>query len=194
MPKIVDREKIRHEILRAFEACIEDKPISNISLRDIAAKAHMTHPKLLNYFAGKDDIILAYCEHIKLYRAEQCEKWFDMHDPKEYASPLDYMNAFMQHVMENGSCAGAPKAAVQTYVLAKYNQDIQDFLKEEFAVWRETMEKCLKRVYGSAVGSAEAEAMMVLITGAFVCNYTGALTGQITQNILSQFLNLNEVG
>lgn len=190
MPKIVDREEVKREILCAFEACSKDKPISNISLRDIAAKAHMTHPKLLNYFADKDEIILAYCEHVKSYRAEQCEKWFNTHDLKNYSSPLDYMNAFMQHVMEHGNCDDAPRASIQTYVLAQYNQDIQEVLKEEFAVWRKTMEKCLKQVYGDKVGSAEAEAMMVLITGALVCNYTQALTGQVNQNILSQFLKL----
>ena len=190
MPKIVDREEVKREILLAFEECIRDKPIFNISLRDIAAKAHMTHPKLLNYFAGKDEIILAYCEHIKLYRTEHCEKWFDAHTPEEYDSPLDCLNAFMRYVMEDGNRAGAPKAALQTYAMAKYNPAIQAFLKDEFALWRETMEKCLKRIYGDTVGSAEAEAMMVLITGAFVCNYTGALTGRITGNILSQFMNL----
>ena len=50
MPLIVDKEAVRHEILMAFEACISDKPIDRISLRDIAARAGMTHPKLLNYY------------------------------------------------------------------------------------------------------------------------------------------------
>ena len=60
MPLIVDKEAVRHEILMAFEACISDKPIDRISLRDIAARAGMTHPKLLNYYHSKDDLVLAY--------------------------------------------------------------------------------------------------------------------------------------
>ena len=53
MPKIVDREKMQNKILLAFEACVQDKHISQITLRDIAAKANMTHPALLNYFPPK---------------------------------------------------------------------------------------------------------------------------------------------
>ena len=50
MPIIVDKEKVRMEILMAFQRCIETKPIDKVSLRDIAAEAGMSHPKLLNYF------------------------------------------------------------------------------------------------------------------------------------------------
>ena len=49
MPIIVDKEKMRMDILMAFQRCIERKPIDTISLRDIAAEAGMSHPKLLHY-------------------------------------------------------------------------------------------------------------------------------------------------
>ena len=44
MPLIVDKEAIREEILMAFQRCIEKKPLMNVSLRDIAAEAGMSHP------------------------------------------------------------------------------------------------------------------------------------------------------
>ena len=50
MPIIVDRDQIRMDILMAFQRCIERKPMMNVSLRDIAAEAGMSHAKLLNYF------------------------------------------------------------------------------------------------------------------------------------------------
>ena len=50
MPIIVDRDQIRRDILMAFQRCIERKPMMNVSLRDIAAEAGMSHAKLLNYF------------------------------------------------------------------------------------------------------------------------------------------------
>ena len=35
MPLIVDKEAVRKEILMAFERCIEKKPMTKITLRDI---------------------------------------------------------------------------------------------------------------------------------------------------------------
>ena len=59
MPIIVDKEAVRQEILMALQRCVDKKPLTNISLRDIAAEAGMSHPKLLNYFESRDAIILA---------------------------------------------------------------------------------------------------------------------------------------
>ncbi|MBR4157797.1 MAG: TetR family transcriptional regulator, partial [Oscillospiraceae bacterium] len=50
MPLIVDKEAVRMEILMAFERCIVKKPMTKITLRDIAEEAGMSHPKLLHYF------------------------------------------------------------------------------------------------------------------------------------------------
>ena len=187
MPLIVDKDAVRSEILSAFEACLADKPMDRITLRDIAAQAGMTHPKLLNYFQNKDDLVLAYCEYAKRYMTRHCEQWFAAHKAKEFSSPLDCMNAFMQYVAEGGSTENRPQATMQTYVLAKYNGEIQKMVSGEFAEWRDIMLKCLKEIYGDCVSHAQAEAMMILITGTFVCNYTGALTGKINPAILSAF-------
>ena len=45
MPLIVDKEAQRREILMAFQRCMEKKPMTKVSLRDIAAEAHMSHAK-----------------------------------------------------------------------------------------------------------------------------------------------------
>ena len=187
MPLIVDKEAVRHEILMAFEACISDKPIDRISLRDIAARAGMTHPKLLNYYHSKEDLVLAYCVYAKRYMTEHCEHWFAEHQASDFASPLDCMNAFMHYVAEGGTTESRPNATVQTYVLAKYNGEIQQMVVSEFESWRIVMLSCLRQIYGDVVSEAQAEAMMILITGTFICNYTGALTGAINKNIVSAF-------
>ncbi len=45
-------------------------------------------------------------------------------------------------------------------------------------------------IYGPEVGHREAEAMMILIAGTFICNYNGALTGEISDNIIGYLGNL----
>ena len=47
-----------------------------------------------------------------------------------------------------------------------------------------------KLLYGEAAGKQEAEAMMILITGTFLCNYNGVLTGGINHNIIGYLSNL----
>ena len=118
MPIIVDRDQIRMDILMAFQRCIERKPMMNVSLRDIAAEAGMSHAKLLNYFESKNDLILAYVRYTREYMSEKCSQWFAGHDRADYASNLAYMNAFMDYVANAPAHEQRPNATTQTYVLA----------------------------------------------------------------------------
>ena len=174
----------------AFQRCIEKKPIDNISLRDIAAEAGMSHPKLLNYFESKDDLILTYVKYTKDFMTQRCIAWFRTHDRKDYDSNLAYMNDFMSYVAEAPEGELRPNATTQTYVLGHYHDAIGTMVTNEFREGRETMEQCLISVYGEEVGRKEAEAMMILISGTFICNYNRALTGEINQNILGYLANL----
>ena len=54
------------------------------------------------------------------------------------------------------------------------------------------MEQCLSGIYGPEAGAAEAEAMMILIAGTFICNYNKALTGRINGNIIGCLSNLSK--
>ena len=76
MPLIVDKEAVRKEILMAFERCIEKKPMTKITLRDIAEEAGMSHPKLLHYFESRDDLVVSYLRYTKDYMTEKCKLWF----------------------------------------------------------------------------------------------------------------------
>ena len=190
MPLIVDKEAIREEILMAFQRCIEKKPLMNVSLRDIAAEAGMSHPKLLNYFGSKEELILSYVRYIREFMSEKCKQWFEEHDRADYDSNLAYMNAFMSYVARGKVGENRPNATTQTYVLAHYDERVAELIREEFAEWRRVMEQCLKNIYGESVGRREAEGMMILIAGAFICNYNDALTGDISDDILGSFRRL----
>lgn len=190
MPLIVDRDAVRLDILMAFQECINERPLTNITLRDIAQRAGMPHSKLLYYFKNKEDLLLSYVKYTQDYMSEKCVEWF-MENPREsYGSNAAYMNAFMKYVAEGKVGENRPNGTTQTYVLAHYNPEVAKLVKEEFRQWRVTMEACLRAVYGDEVGAKEAEAMMILISGAFICNYNNALTGGINDNILGYIANL----
>lgn len=192
MPIIVDKEKMRMDILLAFQRCIEKKPIDKVTLRDIAGEAGMSHPKLLNYFENKDALVLSYVKYTREFMTKHCMEWFETHSRKEYESNLAYMNAFMKYVADAPEGELRPNATTQTYILGHYNDEIGKMIREEFKEWRTVMEGCLRSIYDGDIGREEAEAMMILISGTFICNYNGALTGEINDNIIGNIANLAE--
>lgn len=181
---VVDKSAVRHNILMAFQRCIEKKPMMNISLRDIAAEAGMSHANLLNYFPSRDALVQSYVRYTKDFMTDKCRQWFAAHDRRDYESNLAYMNAFMAYVADGKVGEERPNATTQTYVLTHYNDEIAALVREEFMEWRSVMEQCLISVYGESVGRQEAEAMMILIAGTFICNYNGVLSGGINHNII----------
>ena len=193
MPLVVDRDRVRMDILLAFERCMKDTPMTNVSLRDIAREAGMSHANLLNYFSSKDDLIITYVRYTKDYVADKCREWFATHSRKRYKSNLTYMNAFMSYVVKAPDTEHRPMAPTQTYVLAQYNPEIREILNEAYVEWHKVMEECLVEVYGDKVGKQEAEAMMILIAGTFICNYNNALTGVANNNLIGAFGNLAEL-
>lgn len=192
MPAIVDHDEMRMQILEAFQRCITAKPITQISLRDIAAEAGMSHAKLLYYFKNKDELIISYVKYTKDYMTEKFVAWFKGHPRAEYESNLAYMNAFMEYVAAGQAGEVRPNATTQTYVLARYSPEIEALVRAEFLEWRTIMEQCLSGIYGPEAGAAEAEAMMILIAGTFICNYNKALTGRINGNIIGCLSNLSK--
>ena len=180
------------DILLAFQRCIEKKPIDKVTLRDIAGEAGMSHPKLLNYFENKDALILSYVKYTREFMTKHCMEWFETHSRKEYESNLAYMNAFMKYVADAPEGELRPNATTQTYILGHYNDEIGKMIREEFKEWRTVMEGCLRSIYDGDIGREEAEAMMILISGTFICNYNGALTGEINDNIIGNIANLAE--
>lgn len=73
MPLVVDKDAVRLEILMAFQRCIESKLLDRITLRDIAAEAGISHPKLLNYFDSRDDLVMSYVRYTKNFMTEKCK-------------------------------------------------------------------------------------------------------------------------
>ena len=189
LPLIVDKDTVRREILLAFERCMEKKPMPSVSLRDIAAEAGMSHSALLHYFENREAITVAYVRYTREYMSEKCKAWFASHPRSAYASNLAYMNAFMEYVANAPAGEDRPRATTQTYVLGQYSEEVARLIAEEFAEWRAVMEQCLRTVYGADM-PAEAEAMMILIAGTFICNYNRVLTGGVSADILGALGNL----
>ncbi len=190
MPLVVDKEKVRMDILMAFEKCMKTSPITNVSLRDIAKEAGMSHANLLNYFDSKDDIIVSYCKYTKDYFSENCKNWFKTHSRKRYQSNLSYLNALMAYVARTSRQGNAPIAPTQMYILGQYNPEIKRILKEEYNAWYKVMEDCLVEIYGEKVGKKEAVSLVVVVAGTFIVSNNGTLNDIDATSIISSLANL----
>ena len=187
MPLVVDKVKVRLDILMAFERCMKETPMMNVSLRDIAKEAGMSHANLLNYFSNKDDLVVSYVRYVRDFVSQICIDWFATHSRRRYKSNINYLNAFMSYVSENSFGENRPEALAQIYVLTHYNKEIADLVRKEFQQWRSVMETVLVGIYGEEVGKKEAEAMVILIVGTLICNYCDVHTGRIQDSMVSQF-------
>lgn len=193
MPLVVDREEVQMNIIDAFQECIKEKPLAGISMRDVAAKAHMSHQKLLYYFRDKNDLVNSYAAYAKDFFSSKCIAWFEENDKKDSESNKEYINRFLKYVANGKEDEQRPNATVQIYVLAQYDEKIAKMVRDMFSSWKQTMEECLIKIYGDSVGEKEAEAMMILISGAFLCNYNKVLSGQINSEILDCMISLNGI-
>jgi AcrR family transcriptional regulator len=191
MPLVVDKEEVQKNIIDAFQECIKVKPLAAISMRDVAKQAHMSHQRLLYYFHDKNDLVYSYVRYAKDFFSDKCMEWFDKNEKKESETKKDYINRFLKYVAEFGSDENRPNATVQIYVMAQYDQKIFAMVQEMFTYWKKTMKECLIKIYGDDVGEKEAEAMMILISGTFLCNYNQVLSGNINAEILECIMNLS---
>lgn len=185
MPLIVDRDAVKLSILNAYEKCIGEKPITNVTMRDIASKAHMSHPKLFYYFKDKNEIILAYAEHIKNYFSEKCVNWFKQNDMHKFNSNREYINRFMEYVVEAKNYENKSNATMQLYILGHYDKNIAKIIKSAFESWKITTQNCLMGIYGDQISSKEAEAVMIIVAGIFLCNYNNATSNEVNANTLN---------
>lgn len=64
MPKIVDRDRRRAEIVAATWRIIATEGIERATMREIAAEAGLANGAIKPYFASKDDLLAAAFEHV----------------------------------------------------------------------------------------------------------------------------------
>jgi len=63
MPKIVDHDARRREIIEAVWALIARRGLDAVTMRDLAAEAGYANGALAGYFRNKDEILLAAFQH-----------------------------------------------------------------------------------------------------------------------------------
>lgn len=190
MPKIIDREQIKNEIVVAFQQCLNEKPIAKTTLRDIAQKAGMSHSKLLCYFENKNEIVFTCAKNIRIYFTQRCIQWFNTHNREDYSSNEEYFNCFLEILTGNQVDQNRLNATFQIFVLAHYDESIAKLVAEENFAWRKALQDCLAPMFGNKITQDEIEVLLVLIAGTYTGNYNRAFSGNVNSRILTCIGNI----
>lgn len=80
MPRIVDHEQRRREIVHALWAVIHEQGIAQASLRAVAQRAGVSIGRIQHYFSGKDELVHEGCRLMVSSAAELFESRTETHD------------------------------------------------------------------------------------------------------------------
>lgn len=143
MPLIVDKEKIKLEILDAYNRLSDERPATDISLREISKEAGMSHSKVLRYFGNKNSLIVAAVHRAGQMLCDQISGWFEKREKKDFPDDKAYLNAFFHSISESGNMMITPKKIILTTALGAYSEELRVAVREEldhiFSVLKEQL-------------------------------------------------------
>jgi len=162
MPKIVDREKMQNKIFSAFQECVNEKPLFNVSIRDVEKKAGISHQEILYFFNTKQNLIICYVKHISKLYSEYYDSWQEFSVEKD-GDFLKYIERKLYELL-NGDSKIHSRTFSQICVMAFYDDEIKEIIVEAYDSWRNTLKNLLRDVYGFDDSSA-ADALLSFVEG-----------------------------
>lgn len=143
MPLIVDKEKIKLEILDAYNRLSDERPATDISLREISKEAGMSHSKVLRYFGNKNSLNVAAVHRAGQMLCDQISEWFEKNKREEFPNDRAYLNAFFHSISESRNLLITPKKIILTTALGAYSEELRVAVREEldhiFSVLKEQL-------------------------------------------------------
>ncbi len=184
MPLIVDRAQIEKDIVLAFHECMTEKPITKISMREIASRAKMSHAKILYYFESKEQLLLAYVNFVTNKYVDFFHQWLiDIREKQlHYANGKECINLLLKETINLDHCTYT-SPFVQIYILGQFNDDIKSKIEQTYASWRHGINNILYELYGTSMEET-AEALLVLIEGLFLYTLNDTITNEHIESLI----------
>lgn len=178
MPLIVDKEKIKIEILDAYNRLSDDRPVTDISLREISREAGMSHSKVLRYFGNKNSLNIAAVHRAGQMLCEQIAGWFGKREKEEFPDDKAYLNAFFHSIAESRNMLITPKKIILTTALASYSEELQVAVREEMEHIFSVMKEQLESKYERTLSIEEIYTVFFMYFGIY---YVGFIDPELTE-------------
>jgi len=129
------QEERRLQILKALDACLQEKSFEKTSIKDIARVAGVNHGVLHYYFSSKEDILLNYIDYvIDDYRAQVKEllgsKDMGRLGKREFIEEI--FNFINDRITLN---KGLSRIFVEIWEIALYHDAVRAKLREAYMRW-----------------------------------------------------------
>lgn len=185
MPKIVNVEEIKQEILLAFQRCTKTKPIIKITMREIAQEAQMSHPKVLYYFGSMDDLVFEYVDYISQLYNHLFTDWIAAYkkEKPEPICPIEAIDSLLRNVAAYDNQEHS-KTFIQIYTLAQFDDRIGETIKNTYREWIRSLKIVIKELYGVEKDHL-AEPLMMLIEGVMLYTVNNNIVDLSNRKILS---------
>jgi len=133
------QEERRLQILKALDACLQEKSFEKTSIKDIAREAGVNHGVLHYYFAGKEDILLNYIDYVIKDYQTQAQEWFGTRHPAE-CSKAEYLEEVFRFINNRITLnKNLSRIFVEIWEIALYNDKVRSKLQEAYLRWVEEM-------------------------------------------------------
>ncbi|MDY6072595.1 MAG: TetR/AcrR family transcriptional regulator [Eubacteriales bacterium] len=185
MPKVVNEEMERANILDAFEKCALEVPFNKITVRDIGKKAGISHSKIFSYFDSKNEIITSYANRVAELYAKSFEEFVEK-NLDLIGTKSRFVEKIVEELFEIDPDNKFEKIYIQIYVLGQYDPEIRKLVLRAYKSWRDALKKSLHKL--TDVGDREVCSLLVLIEGIMIYRMNDDLSKEDASHIVHDLL------
>ncbi|MGO9146174.1 MAG: TetR/AcrR family transcriptional regulator [Desulfomonilia bacterium] len=129
------QEERKQQILKALDACLQEKSFEKTSIKDIARVAGVNHGVLHYYFSSKEDILLNYIDYVIDDYQTQIREWLNEKDLSRYGKKefIDELFGFVNNRITLNK--GLSTIFVEIWEIALYHEAVRAKLRKAYMRW-----------------------------------------------------------
>ncbi len=139
------QEERKQQILKALDACLQEKSFEKTSIKDIARVAGVNHGVLHYYFSSKEDILLNYIDYVIDDYQVQVQEWLSTKDITQYGK-RDFIEELFGFVNNRITLnKGLSTIFVEIWEIALYHDSVRAKLRKAYNRWIDELVTHLSR-------------------------------------------------
>ena len=129
------QEERKQQILKALDACLQEKSFEKTSIKDMARVAGVNHGVLHYYFSSKEDILLNYIDYVIEDYQVQVQEWLSTKDITRYGKRefIDELFGFVNNRITLNK--GLSTIFVEIWEIALYHDSVRAKLRKAYNRW-----------------------------------------------------------
>jgi AcrR family transcriptional regulator len=133
-------------ILEALNLCLQEKPFSQTSIKDIARAAGVNHGLLHYYFDSKEDILINYIDYVIQHYKTMFEQW-RTDQTRTGTDQKQLVESFFTFMTDRITLnRQLSKVFIEIWEIGAYDSDVRRKLQAAYAEWIDAVSDILKQI------------------------------------------------